>query len=233
MNQQPKWQDFEEIETWIFDLDNTLYPAHSNLFSKIDVKMGEFISNYLGVDLPEAKVVQKRYFHEHGTTLNGLMQNYDMDPTEFLEYVHNIDVSDLAAAPELSAALEQLEGRKIIFTNGSHYHALNVSTQLGIDHHFEHIFDILAADYRPKPDISVYKKLIQELQIDPSRAVLFEDMAKNLLPAHELGMKTVWIPNDARLAPESAEEAHIHYMTNNLTDWLLQLLNDKARIESQ
>lgn len=224
----PKWADFDHIDTWIFDLDNTLYPAHTNLFAKIDKKMGEFVSDFLGVDLPEAKIVQKKYFHEHGTTLNGLMRNHNMDPQDFLDYVHDIDVTDLAAAPELSGALEELNGRKIIFTNGSHYHATNVASQLGINHHFEHIFDIVAADYKPKPDMGVYEKLVKELDIDPEKAVLFEDMAKNLAPAREMGMMTVWLPNEEHWSHETAEKGHIQYSTENLAEWLHGLLKDKA-----
>jgi putative hydrolase of the HAD superfamily len=228
MKNLPKWTDFDHIDTWIFDLDNTLYPAHTNLFAKIDKKMGEFVSGFLGVDLPEAKLVQKKYFHEHGTTLKGLMQNHDMDPQDFLDYVHDIDVTDLAAAPELSDALEELDGRKIIFTNGSHYHATNVASQLGIDHHFEHIFDIVSADYRPKPNIDVYEKLVRELDINPEKAVLFEDMAKNLAPAREMGMITVWLPNEEHWSHETAEKGHIQYSTDNLAEWLCSLLKDKV-----
>jgi putative hydrolase of the HAD superfamily len=227
MHNDPLWKDFDHIETWIFDLDNTLYPAHTNLFSKIDKKMGEFISDYLSVDLLEAKLVQKKYFKEHGTTLNGLMQNHGMDPKDFLDYVHDIDVSDLAIATDLSQALDQLEGRKIIFTNGSHFHATNVSSQLGIDHHFDHIFDIVASDYRPKPDIGVYQKLVEELEIDPAKSVLFEDMAKNLAPAHDMGMITVWIPNEAHWSHDNSEGDHIHYSTQDLAAWLHTLLDGK------
>ncbi|WP_339634069.1 pyrimidine 5'-nucleotidase [uncultured Sneathiella sp.] len=230
MAKLPLWKNFKHIDCWIFDLDNTLYPSKSNLFAKIDVKMGEFISEFLNVDLVEAKNVQKKYFDEHGTTLNGLMQNYDIDPSDFLNYVHDIDVSDLSASPELGSALEQLPGRKIIFTNGSHYHATNVSSQLGIDHHFEHIFDIVAADYKPKPHKPVYEKLIRELDIDPEKAVLFEDMAVNLAPAHDMGMTTVWIPNDAHWSTTGAEGEHIHYQTDDLARWLTELLADRSNI---
>ncbi|WP_340148979.1 pyrimidine 5'-nucleotidase [uncultured Sneathiella sp.] len=230
MTKLPLWKNFEHIDCWIFDLDNTLYPSKSNLFAKIDVKMGEFISEFLNVDLVEAKNVQKQYFNEHGTTLNGLMQNHDIDPTDFLTYVHDIDVSDLAASPELGSALEQLPGRKIIFTNGSHYHATNVSSQLGIDHHFEHIFDIVAADYKPKPHKPVYEKLVLELDINPEKAVLFEDMAINLAPAHDMGMTTVWIPNDAHWSTAGAAGDHIHYQTDDLARWLTELLADRNNI---
>ncbi|TNE33281.1 MAG: pyrimidine 5'-nucleotidase [Alphaproteobacteria bacterium] len=229
MTEAPRWKDFSHINCWIFDLDNTLYPHESNLFAKIDQRMGEFLCDFLQVELPEAKAVQKKYFHEHGTTLNGLMQNHDIDPHDFLKYVHNIDVSDLAANATLASALEQLDGRKIIFTNGSIFHAKNVSSQLGIEHHFDHIFDIAAADFRPKPDKGVYEKLVRELDIDPTRAVLFEDMAVNLAPAHEMGMITVWIPNPAHWSSEGSEGVHIHYTIDNLANWLEALLEDKIR----
>mgnify|MGYP003675447082 FL=1 len=227
MMTSPRWQDFENIDSWIFDLDNTLYPSATNLFARIDKKMGEFISTLLQIDLLEAKKLQKSYFHEHGTTLRGLMQVHRINPTDFLEYVHDIDVSDLAAAPELGAALEKLPGKRIIFTNGSLFHAKNVSTQLGIDHHFHHIFDIAAADYLPKPHKPVYEKLVKEFDINPERAVLFEDMAVNLAPAHDMGMKTVWIPNDRYWSADGGVDAHIHYKTDDLGDWLTRLLDDR------
>ncbi len=230
MIKMPVWKNFEHVDSWIFDLDNTLYPSKSNLFAKIDRKMGEFISDFLNVDLVEAKNVQKQYFRDHGTTLSGLMKNHGIDPTGFLDYVHDIDVSDLEAAPELSAALAQLPGKKIIFTNGSHFHATNVSSQLGIDHHFEHIFDIVAAEYKPKPHKPVYEKLVKELDINPEKAVIFEDIAINLAPAHEMGMITVWIPNDAHWSNEGSEGEHIHYRTDDLARWLTELLADRRSI---
>ncbi len=230
MTKIPYWKNFQHIDCWIFDLDNTLYPSKSNLFAKIDKRMGEFISDFLNVDLVEAKNIQKKYFHEHGTTLSGLMQNYNINPADFLDYVHDIDVSDLAAVPGLSSSLEQLPGRKIIFTNGSVYHATNVSTQLGILHHFEHIFDIVAGDFKPKPHKPVYEKMVREFSIRPEKAVLFEDMAVNLAPAHEMGMTTVWIPNEAHWSSADGEGEHIHYQTDDLARWLTELLADRGPI---
>ncbi len=227
MPKNSNWSHFEDINVWIFDLDNTLYPSHCNLFSQIDKKMGEFVSNFLQIDHAEAKIIQKKYFHEYGTTLSGLMKRHDITPDDFLHYVHDIDVSQLARAERLSQALDQLEGRKIIFTNGSEAHATNVSRQLGIDHHFDHIFDIKSADYIPKPDITIYEKLVRELDIVPEQAVLFEDMAKNLKPAHELGMTTVWIPNDEHWSHETSDGDHIHHIADDLSDWLHTLLTDK------
>ncbi len=227
MEKTSQWSDFSEIDVWIFDLDNTLYPAHCNLFAQIDKKMGEFVSRFLDVELPEAKRIQKEYFHNYGTTLNGLMTCHDLHPDDFLHYVHDIDVSALARAERLSEALDALDGRKIIFTNGSEDHATNVSRQLGIDHHFEHIFDIRKSDFIPKPEISVYRKLVDELDIRPENAVLFEDMAKNLKPAHDLGMTTVWVPNPEHWSHETSDGPHIHHVAEDLADWLHNLLESR------
>ncbi|GLQ05447.1 pyrimidine 5'-nucleotidase [Sneathiella chinensis] len=227
MSNTAHWSEFEDINVWIFDLDNTLYPSHSNLFAQIDQKMGEFVSRYLQVELAEAKAIQKKYFREHKTTLNGLMKVHGMPPDDFLDYVHDIDVSNLEKAERLSLALDQLEGRKIIFTNGTCEHATNVSRQLGIDHHFEHIFDIRQCDFLPKPELSVYQKLVSDLEIHPQQAVLFEDMAKNLKPAHEMGMKTVWIPTQEHWSHDLSDGDHIHHVAEDLPDWLHSLLETR------
>ena len=229
MIKEPKWHHFEDVDVWIFDLDNTLYPAHCNLFAQIDVKMGEFLTKYLQVEYPEAKALQKKYFSEYGTTLNGLMKCHGMDPAEYLEFVHDIDVSHIDPDHRLNKALEQIEGRKIIFTNASEAHALNVSRQLGIDHHFEDIFDIHKSGFIPKPEIAIYKKLLEDLDIDPIRSVFFEDMAKNLKPAHDLGMKTVWIPNTESWSHEQSGGAHVHHIVEDLSHWLEALINDRNR----
>jgi len=228
MKKAADWSDFSDIDVWIFDLDNTLYPAHCNLFAQIDQKMGQFVSRFLGVEHDEAKRIQKQYFHTYGTTLNGLMTCHDMHPDDFLEFVHDIDLSNIDRAEKLDEALEMIDGRKIIFTNGSEDHATNVSHQLGIKHHFEHIFDIKKSDFIPKPEITVYQKLLDDLEIDPRRAVFFEDMAKNLKPAHELGMKTVWIPNTEHWSHESADEGHVHHIAEDLADWLHSLLQSRG-----
>ncbi|MBL4740972.1 MAG: pyrimidine 5'-nucleotidase [Sneathiella sp.] len=230
MENENIWSQFADINVWIFDLDNTLYPAHCNLFAQIDKKMGEFVSDFLQVEHAEAKAIQKQYFHEFGTTLNGLMSRHDLKPDDFLHFVHDIDVSNLERADKLSAALDQLEGRKIIFTNGSEAHASNVSRQLGIDHHFDDIFDIKKSNFVPKPEMAVYEQLIEELDINPKKSVLFEDMAKNLKPAHDLGMTTVWIPNDEHWSHETSDGDHIHHIAEDLSEWLHALLEDRAAL---
>jgi len=223
MKNENMWSHFSDIDVWIFDLDNTLYPSHCDLFSQMDVRMGEFVSSYLQIEYDEAKAIQKKYFAEYGTTLKGLMTNHGLDPKEYLHFVHDIDVSHIKPDEKLNTALGKLEGRKIIFTNASEAHAQNVSTQLGIDHHFEAVFDIYQCDFIPKPDSSVYKKMLKELDIDPKRSIFFEDMAKNLVPAHELGMRTVWIPNTAQWSHEQSSGDHIHHVVEDLSDWLFEL----------
>lgn len=233
MIKEPKWQHFEDVDVWIFDLDNTLYPAHCNLFAQIDIKMGEFLTRYLQIEYSEAKALQKKYFVEYGTTLNGLMQCHGMDPAEYLEFVHDIDVSHIDPDHRLNKALEKIEGRKIIFTNASEAHALNVSRQLGIDHHFEDIFDIHKSDFIPKPEISIYRKLLEDLDVDPVRSVFFEDMAKNLKPAHDLGMKTVWIPNMESWSHEQSGGAHVHHIVEDLSQWLETLISDRDSLATK
>ncbi|MBE7635421.1 pyrimidine 5'-nucleotidase [Sneathiella sp. P13V-1] len=227
MIKKPNWQDFDHIDVWIFDLDNTLYPSHCDLFVQMDKKMGEFVSQYLQVEYDEAKKIQKEYFSEYGTTLNGLMHRHGMDAAAYLEYVHDLEIDHIEQDIKLNEALDQLDGRKVIFTNASDAHARNISKQIGIDHHFDDIFDIHQSDFIPKPEMSVYKKFLEEFDIDPTKSVFFEDMAKNLKPAHDLGMKTVWIPNKAHWSHEQSEGEHIHYVADDLSQWLTDLVSDK------
>ena len=229
MIKKPVWNDFEHVDVWIFDLDNTLYPAHCDLFKQMDRKMGEFVSQYLQVDYDEAKRIQKKYFSEYGTTLNGLMSHHGMDPAAYLEYVHDLEIDHIETDTRLNDALHQLEGRKVIFTNASDAHARNISRQIGIDHHFDEIFDIHRSNFIPKPELSVYHQFLDEFEIDPKRAVFFEDMAKNLKPAHDLGMTTVWVPNPAHWSHESSGGEHIHHVAEDLGDWLTTLISSKAR----
>lgn len=213
-----------QVETWIFDLDNTLYPASCNLFAQVDRLMGMFIQELLSLGPEEARRLQKRYFREHGTTLRGLMNHHDVDPEAFLDFVHRIDFSVIEPSPALDAALAALDGRKLVFTNATKQYAERVLNRIGVGHHFEAIFDIVAADYRPKPERESYHCLIQQHGIDPTRAVLVEDIARNLAPAAELGMTTVWVPNDTDWSRDGAEDGHIHHVTEDLADWLSALV---------
>ena len=209
-----------DADCWVFDLDNTLYPRSCDLFSQIDIKMKTFIAELLGVDVEEARRIQKQYFRTHGTTLRGLMDNHGLAPSAFLDYVHDIDVTPVPPNPALDVALGRLPGRKIIFTNGSVRHAENVVTRLGVAHHFEGVFDIIAAEYRPKPDRLAYDAMCRIHAVEPTRAVMIEDIARNLEPAHALGMTTVWVRSDHDHSMEGADGPHVHHVIDELVEWL-------------
>ena len=213
------------VSVWLFDLDNTLYPAGCRLFDQIERRMTDFICRALGVDEAGAHGLRRRYWQDHGTTLRGRMTHHAVDPDAFLDFVHDIDLTVVAPSPPLDQALAALDGRKLVFTNGSQAHAERVLARLGIGHHFEAIFDIVAADHVPKPEPAVYGRLIERHAVDPSRAVMFDDIAINLRPAAELGMTTVWVR-----APISAgagghdrgDQAvdHVDHVAEDLCDWL-------------
>ena len=184
-------KELQSIKYWIFDLDNTLYSGKTKVFEQVDKRMSKYISEKLNISVEEAKKIQKNYFHEYNTTLNGMIKNHKIDADEFLEFVHDIDIDFLEKDLKLSQEIEKLEGKKIIFTNGSRKHALNVTRKIGIDHHFDAIFDIVDAEFVPKPSMEPYKKLVKKHKIDPKLCVLVEDIARNLKPAYEMGMKTI------------------------------------------
>jgi putative hydrolase of the HAD superfamily len=216
------------IDAWVFDLDNTLYPASCNLFGQIDRRMAEFIAVALSVDQAEARRIQKAYFRDYGTTLGGLMTNHGTDPEAFLEYVHAIDMTPLAPSPALEAALARLEGRKIVFTNGSARHADKVMVRLGVAQHFDGVFDIAAAEYRSKPDPEAYRALIHRHGLSPRTTAIFEDLPQNLAPAAAMGMTTVWVRNVTRWAEAGAEDGprcdFVDHVTDDLVAWLQQLV---------
>ncbi|MHA1599175.1 MAG: pyrimidine 5'-nucleotidase [Alphaproteobacteria bacterium] len=210
----------DRAEAWIFDLDNTLYPVSSKLFEQIDARMKNFIADYLDLPLDAAHRLQKQYFRAYGTTLSGLMRCHDVSPQEYLAFVHDIDVGVIAPNPELGAALDGLSGRKIIFTNASEAHARRVLARLGIEDRFEAIFDIAWADYVPKPDAAIYRRIVEACTIDATATVMIEDMARNLKPAADLGMTTVWIDTGSDWGAEGAGDGHIHHVTDDLAAWL-------------
>ncbi len=221
--QRPDACPLDQIEHWVFDLDNTLYPADCRLFDQIDRRMGEFISDFLGVEPKAAKDIQKRFFLNYGTTLNGLMQVHGLAPQRFLDYVHDIDLSPLPDANGLDAALGGLPGVKWIYTNASSRHAENVLGYLGIMHHFAGIFDIVAAGFQPKPHIDPYRTLIDRYAITASTAAMIEDIARNLEPAAELGMTTVWVPSGAGYDRVGADGGHIDHIVRDLPAWLAEI----------
>ena len=220
---------FQSIKYWIFDLDNTLYNGKTKVFEQVDKKMSKYISNKLNVSVDEAKKIQKNYFHEYNTTLNGMIKNHKIDANEFLEFVHDIDIDFLKKDLKLDEELKKLDGKKIIFTNGSKKHAINVTRRIGIEQYFDGIFDIVDSDFIPKPSIEPYKKLVEKHKIDPKLSVLVEDIARNLKPAYEMGMKTVWIENDESWAKEFSESNFINYKTNNLSEFIKKINLLKAK----
>ena len=221
-------KSFKSIKCWIFDLDNTLYSGKTKVFEQVDKKMSKYISEKLNISVKEAKKIQKNYFHEYNTTLNGMIKNHQIDPDEFLEFVHDIDIDFLQKDLKLAEEIEKLEGKKIIFTNGSRKHALNVTKRIGIDKYFDDIFDIVDSNFVPKPAIEPYKKLVEKHKIDPKLCVLVEDIARNLKPAYEMGMKTVWIENDEPWASKFSDSEFVNYRTNNLSEFLKKINLAKA-----
>ncbi len=208
---------------WIFDLDNTLYSGETRVFEQVDKRMSKYISEKLNVSILEAKEIQKSYFYKYNTTLNGMMKNHKIEANEFLEFVHDIDIDFLKKDIPLGEELRKLEGKKIIFTNGSKKHALNVTQRIGIDQYFDDIFDIVDCNFIPKPKMEPYKKLVEKHKIDPNLCVLIEDIARNLKPAYEMGMKTVWIENKEPWAAKFSDSDFINYRTKNLTEFLKKI----------
>ena len=221
-------KSFNSIKYWIFDLDNTLYSGKTKVFEQVDKKMSKYISNKLNISVEEAKKIQKNYFYEYNTTLNGMIKNHKIDPDEFLDFVHDINIDFLQKDLALGKEIEKLEGKKIIFTNGSRKHAINVTKQIGIDQLFDDIFDIVDAEFIPKPLMEPYKKLVKKHKIDPKLCVLVEDIARNLKPAYEMGMKTVWIENDEPWASKFSDSEFVNYRTNNLSEFLKKINLAKA-----
>jgi len=205
---------------WVFDLDNTLYPASCDLFRQVDQRMASFIIELLGVEWEEARRLQKHYYRTYGTTLCGLMQEHRLDATRYLDYVHQIDVTPVQPDPRLDRVLHDLPGRKLVFTNGSRRHAETVLARIGIHDHFEDVFDIVAANYVPKPDPACYQAFCERYGIVPARSVLFEDLPRNLVPAHAIGMTTVLVRGTHELTDIDAEGEHIHNVTEDLASWL-------------
>lgn len=217
----------QDRDIWIFDLDNTLYPAECNLFAEVSRRMTRFIAERFALDMQAARRLQKGYFQRYGTTLRGLMTERGIAPEEFLAFVHDIDFSPLSPDLRLARAIAALPGRKLIHTNGSRDYALRVLERLELGHFFDDIFDIVAADFLPKPDASGYRKLLAAHGVDPRRAVMVEDIARNLIPAADLGMVTCWIAGNMEdsenfWAAEGMSDAHIHYRVSDLASWLEQ-----------
>ena len=220
-------RSFSHVETWIFDLDNTLYPPGSRVWPQIDDRITLYIAHLFGIDGMSARALQKYFYHKYGTTLRALIDEYDIDPYDFLDFAHDIDHSDIELNDALGRAIERLPGRKLILTNGSRRHAENVARKIGILDHFEDVFDIAASDFIPKPERRAYERFLDKHGVEPARAAMFEDIAKNLVVPHDLGMTTTLIvpksvdPFREEFEQEAVEAPHIDYITNDLAGFLL------------
>jgi putative hydrolase of the HAD superfamily len=221
-NRPGRGRPLAEIETWIFDLDNTLYPSRCNLFAEAEARMAAFIVHELGLALTveDAHALRRRFFLDHGTTLRGLMLEHGIEPKRFLDYVHDIDLSPVPPDPALVAAIAALPGRKLVFTNGTLDYAQRVIARIGLTGQFLAIHDIIACDYRPKPDPSGYDVLLARHGIAAETALMVEDMARNLVPAAALGMTTAWVRTPKDWAREGAGPEHIHHIIDDLAPWL-------------
>ena len=208
------------LDTWVFDLDNTIYPSSSNLFPQIHQKMGQFIANMLSIPVEEARKIQEDYYHRYGTSLNGLMAEHNMLPDKFLDFVHDLDYRILKADPKLRSLLSALDATLYIFTNGTVKHAEAVLNQMGIADLFADIFDINIANYIHKPNAAPYDAMVAKANITPHTAIMVEDIAKNLRVPAKIGMTTLWVKNPFEAVDPDDNLAYIHYQTDNLLDWL-------------
>jgi putative hydrolase of the HAD superfamily len=219
-------RDFAHVDTWIFDLDNTLYPHEARVWPQVDERITAYIMKLFGLDGLSARALQKYFYHRYGTTLRALIDEHGIDPYEFLDFAHDIDHSAIELNPLLGAAIEKLPGRKLILTNGSRRHAENVAVKLGIFDHFEDVFDIAASDFVPKPDRRAYEKFLVTHVVEPARAAMFEDIAKNLVVPHDLGMTTTLVvpktadPFREEFEQEAVEAPHIDHITDDLAGFL-------------
>ena len=223
-------RDFAHIDTWVFDLDNTLYPHHVNLWQQVDARIRDYVAQYLKIPPDEAFRVQKDYYKRYGTTMRGMMSVHGMSPDDYLAYVHAIDHSPLEPNPALGEQIERLPGRKLILTNGSSDHASSVLARLGIEQHFEGVFDIVAAELEPKPAPQTYQKFLDRHGVDPTKAAMFEDLARNLVTPHELGMTTVLVVPDGTKEVvrqdwemEGRDAAYVDHVTDDITGFLQEL----------
>ena len=218
---------FDSVDAWVFDLDNTLYPASCGLFNQVSQRMTAYISEYFSLERDAAIERQRDLFMRYGTTLRGLMVEHGVDPEPFLDHVHRVDFALVRPDPLLALKLGMLPGRKLIFTNSSRRHAEQVMARLGITDHIEEVFDIADADFIPKPDSACYAALLSRHRVSAATACMIDDIAFNLPPAKSLGMTTVWLKGEgdwARTDPDPAILDGVDCVAGNLVHWLDELL---------
>ncbi len=218
---------FEHVDTWVFDLDNTLYPHHINLWEQVDGRIRDYIADFLKITHDDAFRLQKDDYKRYGTSMRGLMTEHGMAPDDFLDFVHQVDHSPLEPNPALGAAIERLPGRKLILTNGTRAHADAVLARLGLDTHFEDVFDIVAAELEPKPSPGTYDRFLTAHGVDAGKAAMFEDLARNLSVPHARGMTTVLVvPENTREVfredweLEGRDAPHVDHVTDDLCGFL-------------
>jgi putative hydrolase of the HAD superfamily len=228
-------RSFGQVETWVFDLDNTLYPHHLNLWQQVDERIRDYIAKFLDITQEEAFRLQKDYYKRYGTSMRGLMSEHGMKPDDFLDFVHQIDHSPLEPNPALGAAIDQLPGRKLILTNGTRRHADAVMQRLAIHEHFDDVFDIVAAELEPKPSPQTYDRFLARHGVEPSRAAMFEDLARNLQVPHALGMTTVLVvPEGTREVfredweMEGRDAPHVDHVTDDLVRFLETIIRQTS-----
>ncbi len=226
---------FGGVDTWVFDLDNTLYPAGSSIWPKIDERITRYLADFFGIDGMSARALQKFYYRRHGTTLRGLIADHAISHEHFLDFVHDIDRSSLDPNPALVEAISTLPGRKLILTNGSTHHALRTTERLGFTDTFEAVFDIVAADLMPKPDPRAYATFFARHGVDPATSAMFEDIAKNLVVPHDRGMATVLVVPPSQGAdhrdPEDASggaEPYVDFVTDDLATFVAAIAVTRA-----
>ena len=216
-------KNLANIKNILFDCDGVLYQDLEAVFGQVSKKMTEYISKKLHIDLIKAKELQTNYFHKYNTSLNGLMIHHDIPPREFLEYVHDIDLSFLEKDKTLRYELENIKINKFVFTNGSKEHVKNITTHLGIDDQFDGVFDIVDAEYHPKPEAKAFDLMVQKFKIDPNETLYIEDIAKNLSIGKERGTITAWLINDEYWGKKESEKDYIDYKIENLSLFLKEI----------
>jgi putative hydrolase of the HAD superfamily len=216
--------DFRHVKSWIFDLDNTLYCADNGIFAQIEARMTDYVMAFLKLPREAAYARQKDLYRQYGTTLNGLMREYGATPDDYLHYVHDIDLSVLTPDARLAATIEKLPGRRFVFSNGCRDHAARILDRLGMAHLFDEVWDIRTVAFQPKPQMEAYESVVAASGLACGEAAMFDDIARNLVPAHALGMTTIWLKNDSLWGKHGPQmdvaQSDIDHQTDNLTQFL-------------